>query len=275
MASAGRILIIPKGNYNAETEYEMLDLVSNSGASWLAKKVVKGIEPSDANAEYWFKMCEGADLTELRQKIAAIENQLLSVANLDDIDLSDYATKAEVKEVSDAVDTLEINVGDLGETVNGLSEDVSGLSSTLAGVVANASQQTSKVAVVSYKGNGTINDANNPARVTFDFAPKVIVMLGYDSKALDTSTNTTYTTQNSVVGSTEKFKENVIFCDSLTTDYQNTITAGFVNESGNNTPNRRAKKSADGKTIYWYCYGTYPTEQFNYAGYTYYVLGIS
>ena len=58
MTSAGRILIMPKGNYNAETEYEMLDLVSYNGTSWLAKKTTKGIEPSDANAEHWHNMLD-------------------------------------------------------------------------------------------------------------------------------------------------------------------------------------------------------------------------
>ena len=58
MASAGRILIIPKGDYNAETEYEMLDLVKHNGTSWLAKKTCKGIEPSEANAEYWHKFVD-------------------------------------------------------------------------------------------------------------------------------------------------------------------------------------------------------------------------
>ena len=53
MASAGRILIMPKGEYNAETEYEMLDMVHYNGTSWLAKQTAKGIEPSDANSEYW------------------------------------------------------------------------------------------------------------------------------------------------------------------------------------------------------------------------------
>lgn len=62
MASAGRILIMPKGKWNAETTYEMLDLVFHSGISWLAKKDVVGIEPTEANSEHWMKMCE-ADLT--------------------------------------------------------------------------------------------------------------------------------------------------------------------------------------------------------------------
>lgn len=53
MASAGRILIMPKGNYNAATTYEILDLVYHNGASWLAKKTVQGIEPSVSNSEHW------------------------------------------------------------------------------------------------------------------------------------------------------------------------------------------------------------------------------
>ena len=56
MASAGRILIMPKGEWNAETEYEMLDLVNRNGKSWLAKKTSVGVEPSDANAEHWMDM---------------------------------------------------------------------------------------------------------------------------------------------------------------------------------------------------------------------------
>lgn len=55
MASAGRILIMPKGDWNAETEYEMLDLVHYNGTAWLAIKSVVSVEPSDANSEYWFK----------------------------------------------------------------------------------------------------------------------------------------------------------------------------------------------------------------------------
>lgn len=55
MATAGRILIIPRGDYNENTTYEMLDLVNFSGVTWLAKKTVTGIEPSEANSEYWFK----------------------------------------------------------------------------------------------------------------------------------------------------------------------------------------------------------------------------
>lgn len=58
MSSAGRILIMPKGDYNAETEYEMLDLVGHNGKVWLAKKTVVGIEPSINTSEYWMDMID-------------------------------------------------------------------------------------------------------------------------------------------------------------------------------------------------------------------------
>lgn len=73
MASAGRILIIPKGEWNEEKEYEMLDLVFHNGTSWLAKKYVKGIEPSADNAEYWFMM---VDTSNIISRIEALEGKV-------------------------------------------------------------------------------------------------------------------------------------------------------------------------------------------------------
>ena len=58
MTSAGRILIMPKGGYDSSTTYEMLDLVTHNGASWLAKKTVVGVEPSASNSEYWHNMLD-------------------------------------------------------------------------------------------------------------------------------------------------------------------------------------------------------------------------
>jgi hypothetical protein len=58
MTTAGRILIIPKGDYDSTVTYEMLDLVKHNGTSWLAKKESTGIEPTVANSEYWQNMFE-------------------------------------------------------------------------------------------------------------------------------------------------------------------------------------------------------------------------
>ena len=53
MASAGRILLIPRGRYSSAETYKPLDIVLHNGASWLCKKEAKGVEPSFANYSYW------------------------------------------------------------------------------------------------------------------------------------------------------------------------------------------------------------------------------
>ena len=58
MASAGRILIMPKGSWKAETEYEMLDLVYYHENSWVARQPSVGIAPSADNSEYWQRISD-------------------------------------------------------------------------------------------------------------------------------------------------------------------------------------------------------------------------
>lgn len=73
MASAGRILIMPKGNYDSTLTYEMLDLVKHNGTSWLAKKTSVGIEPSKANSEYWQDVF---DANSIEESITRLEENL-------------------------------------------------------------------------------------------------------------------------------------------------------------------------------------------------------
>lgn len=57
-ASAGRVLIKPRGEWNENTTYEMLDLVNHKGYAWLAKRTVVGIEPSDEYPGYWHSLLD-------------------------------------------------------------------------------------------------------------------------------------------------------------------------------------------------------------------------
>ena len=52
-ASAGRVLLIPKGDWNANTTYTGLDWVRHNGAAWVCKNTCTNIEPTSANANYW------------------------------------------------------------------------------------------------------------------------------------------------------------------------------------------------------------------------------
>lgn len=55
-ASAGRVLIIPKGNWNAEATYTGLDVVRHNGASWICKNTCTNIEPNETNTDHWQMM---------------------------------------------------------------------------------------------------------------------------------------------------------------------------------------------------------------------------
>lgn len=59
MAYAGRILIMPKGDYDSTVSYERLDLVRHNGQCWLAKRNVSSVEPSENATDDWFLMLEG------------------------------------------------------------------------------------------------------------------------------------------------------------------------------------------------------------------------
>lgn len=255
MASAGRILIMPKGNYDSGVTYEMLDLVFNGGASWVAKKTVVGIEPNEENTEHWMKMCDSVDLTEVNRRLTELENRAV-------VDLTPYALKTEVAAVSGEVDALE-------ELVAGLTQTVSGLSLSIAEVEEN--QPSSKCGIVTYKGTNVIPTAENPVSVTFDFVPKVIIMLGTVSMSYISGGGVLYQ-QSDISYGNDQYKHSVIYCDAISTEY--TKDAGFVLWNEYNQPVRYAKKSADGKTISWYSNASTAYAQYNTGNTTYYVLGI-
>ena len=274
MASAGRILIMPRGNWNAETEYKMLDLVFRGGASWIAKKNVVGIEPTEANSEYWMKMCEGTDLTEIKARLEALENQMVSATSLDDIDLSGYATKEEVSTISNnvgdltsAVSELSTDVSKLSADVEAVEETVSGLSGEVGGIKAITDKLPSSflnIQLVTYQGSNRLGEYQ-PSSITLDFAPRVLFMLGCSN--LTSSSN-----YDLPMRSNENISD-VIFCDRLSTSYQS--GKGFINTYETSLVTRKAKKSEDGKTIYWYVTGSESSgAQCDAEGNTYYVLAI-
>lgn len=54
MVNAGRILIMPKGDWNNLTTYDMLDLVAYNGVAYLARQTNVGQNPStDTSMTYW------------------------------------------------------------------------------------------------------------------------------------------------------------------------------------------------------------------------------
>ena len=74
MGDAGRVLIIPKGEYNSQTGYEMLDLVYYQGTSYVAKKTTLGHLPTET--EYW-QIFASSGSVRVTGRLAAGETQVV------------------------------------------------------------------------------------------------------------------------------------------------------------------------------------------------------
>lgn len=71
MVSAGRVLIMPKGAYDATETYSMLDLVSYNGSSYIAKKSTTGNLPT--NTTYWQLSAYGGSASNIAGNFATLE----------------------------------------------------------------------------------------------------------------------------------------------------------------------------------------------------------
>ena len=59
MASAGRVLPLPKGTYSSTTTYHLLDFVSYQGSTYICKQTSTGNAPT--NTTYWQIMAQGTE----------------------------------------------------------------------------------------------------------------------------------------------------------------------------------------------------------------------
>lgn len=63
MVNAGRILIIPKGDWSSLVSYDMLDLVSQNGIAYIARQASVGVNPStDLQYTYWQPFGSAAEI---------------------------------------------------------------------------------------------------------------------------------------------------------------------------------------------------------------------
>lgn len=104
MAIAGRVLLMPKGAYDASVTYEMLDMVSYDGVTWVAKKTCAGIVPSADTSEYWFAMVgvSSDDFETFKNEVLDSVEASISEA----ISESEEATESKINAVDSRVTTV-------------------------------------------------------------------------------------------------------------------------------------------------------------------------
>ena len=139
------------------------------------------------------------------------------------------------------------------------SGTVGGLTYTYLGVPFNNAVAPVKIVTGSYAGKGTYGQ-NNPNSLTFDFEPKLVMLLAMESSS----------SYYSLFGNSDN-RDGIyaIYPHTLTSVYKN--YAGFLVEStqGNNS---YAKK--EGTAIYWYSTESNAGRQANNSGFTYHYMAI-
>ena len=115
MAIAGRVAIVPKGDWSAETEYKRLDEVTYNNTMFIAKKTVpKGTLPT--NAEYWSKSIVGGVGAIATKEDAGIVKPAdgLSIAEDGTLKVSIDGTTLTMDQVNNVIklaDTLKDKIG--------------------------------------------------------------------------------------------------------------------------------------------------------------------
>ena len=175
--SAGRVLMIPKGDYDATATYTMLDVVSYQGKSYVAKQTTTGNAPT--NTTYWQLMIDAQGHT-IKDSTTTFPNR----ANLvfEDFYIEDdstnnatkiYKTKpvslvswatgtdAEIKEMIDAYYAGEITLADI-QTVWAIGDEravqLSAMEAT--GVGESHAAQTVRYVIMNWGGK-TLSNGND------------------------------------------------------------------------------------------------------------------
>lgn len=99
MASAGRVLLLPKGTWTAGTSYVPLDYVLYNGSSYVCKTATNGSTNPESDTSHWQKLTQGLTSTELSE----VQSVVGDVADLktDKINHTDALSKEEIAASTD------------------------------------------------------------------------------------------------------------------------------------------------------------------------------
>lgn len=150
MISAGRVLIVPRGEWNAETTYHMLDLVTCKGRAYLAKRTVVGIDPSNeaSDSVYWHNLIDVNQMVEdevgkavadeIEKVIAEWDTQLTNLQET----TRDHSEQLE--SINNEVDAHAENIESLQNESDAHSESINKLGWITLGTATKSIEETTK-----------------------------------------------------------------------------------------------------------------------------------
>ena len=191
MISAGRVLLMPKGAYNPSTTYEILDIVSYNGSSYIAKGTTTGNLPTDTT--YWQLSAYGGQASNMAGNFAELE--VTSVASMthyaDDIFVDENSQLMKATQTINIGDTIDVNTNCTPTTVEALIsylssyvDSLDSLNKKIQGAIEIAAQTDLHSLAIGeyYKKQSTFYITNGPTGIDQD--PTAIFRLTVEA-ALD------------------------------------------------------------------------------------------
>lgn len=199
MVIAGRVLIIPQGEWTNLRPYEMLDLVSEGDKAYIARQASVGMRPSeDASMTYWQPFGSSASIATTDTPGLVMPDGVtitvdatgliiasLNVADLKDIKLTNLANGDFLKYDGTQSKWVNVTLG-TAATRNATSSITSGSTDLIESGAVNALKQTLETAL----GN-KVNTSDIANNLTTTTAGKVLDAT--QGKALNDSISTTNT----------------------------------------------------------------------------------
>lgn len=191
MFSAGRVLLMPKGAYNPLTTYEMLDIVSYNGSSYIAKGTTTGNLPTDTT--YWQLSAYGGQAANIAGNFAELESSSVATAThyVDDIFVDENSQLMKATQTINIGDTIDANVNCAPTTVEALIaylssyvDSLDSLNKKIQGAIEIAAQTDLHSLAIGeyYKKQSTFYITNGPTGI--DQEPTAIFRLTVEA-ALD------------------------------------------------------------------------------------------
>ena len=230
-SSAFSLIILPHTNNGV---CQIITEYMTSGANQYRRNLHNGTWGA------WVTIATGTDLNSLEER--------LDYAKYDDADPKQEIKATYIKDVTVNGTTMTLTKGNGTKATRNLRDTTYSVATPDSAGLMSAADKTkldslrvsdNNIEIKTYIGNGTYG-ASHPCSITFSFAPKQVALIGhtYNSNYASSSSNA----RNNVIINTRE----------LTTSYVD--GKGFYTTTPHTgaTLKNYAKKSSDGKTIYWY-----------------------
>ena len=155
---AGRIMPLPKGTYDENATYEILDMVAYDNKLWVCKKTgTTGVQPSKTTIDNWMMCVDGTtDIssleTELQTKIDGYDSKLEEISgNISTTNTSIQSMQTSIADLTESTNTVTTSVQSLDERCSTIENTVTEVQTAHNNVASTVSAQGNRITALENK----------------------------------------------------------------------------------------------------------------------------